>query len=484
MAFKNQIHYQHLLQKHFGFDQFRPLQLEAFEALEKGKNVLVLLPTGGGKSLLYQLPSLDDATDLVLVVSPLIALMDDQVFQGRKKGLRLAALHSGRSRSEKERIISDLREGQLKLLYVTPERFLKTDFREALALRKISLLAIDEAHCISQWGQDFRPDYSRLGDIKKELNPERTLALTATAPPQTRQDILDQLGFKETDSVVLSESVERRNIALSVIDVFEESEKIRAVVALTHQYPGPTILYFSLISHLERVAIELRKLNFSFVKYHGQMGRGPREAAQKAFMKDQSVLILATPAFGLGVDKPNIRNVIHFEVPGSLEAYYQELGRAGRDGLAAHAHLLFAEDDLHIQMDFLKWSMPEPSFLRYLHQLVVDHWAQFLQEGPDFLREKMNFYNRRDFRVETALNLLERWDVLVRTEGRPTSIERALPEIYLDEDLFKQRERSQKMKLLEMLRYAQAESCRKQILLDYFGEAPGNPCGNCDVCSA
>ena len=474
--------YRELARHHFGFEELRPMQEQAFEALAKGHDLLVLLATGGGKSLIYQLPALDAEVDLVLVVSPLIALMDDQVHQGRKKGLKLAALHSGRSRAEKDQILEALKQKKIKLLYVTPERFLKPEFRAALELRNVNLLAIDEAHCISQWGQDFRPDYTRLGDIKKDLNPDRTIALTATAPQKTRDDIIAQLDFDRSTFQILAESVERPNIALNVHSVFDEQEKVRAIIGLLHQNPGASIIYFSLISHLEKVYVELKKLLPTVMKYHGQLPRGNRIGAQNAFLKSDDAVILATPAFGLGVDKPNIRNVIHFEIPGSIEAYYQELGRAGRDGKPAQAHLLFAEDDLQIQMDFLKWSLPEPSFIRYMHQLLSDHWSQFLQEGPDFLRQKMHFYHSRDFRVETALNLLERWDVLHRENNRWSRLENELPEDFLDEDQFKQREKSQQMKLLDLLRYAKSETCRKQSLLIYFGEPEGVSCGKCDVC--
>lgn len=467
----------------FGWSSFRGLQEPVLRSLVNRENVLAVMPTGSGKSLMYQIPAcLNEG--LVLVVSPLIALMRDQVQQANRLNVNFEELNSGQNKNKREQVLQRLRDRKLDLLYLTPERFRKPEFWEALGNQPIRLLAIDEAHCISAWGQDFRPDYSRLLEVREKLGFPQTLALTATATPQVRDDILKQLGLEPSTARVFVDSIARPNLRLNVHAIYGLDEKVRSIVGLSHVIQGSIIGYCSLISTLQKMSHELSKLGLEHAIYHGQLDDKTRHRQQALFLDGKKSLILATPAFGLGVDKPDVRGVVHFEIPGSLESYYQEVGRAGRDGLPSECHLLFDEDDLSIQMDFLKWAMPDPEFIRSVFRLMRDHTDRFRQEGADFLREKMNFYNKRDYRVETALNLLERWDVIRLKDRKVSQLEiiGTLPEEFLDKDQHEKREKTLKMKLYQMLEFAKSEECRVKMIHSYFGETLDSDCGQCDNC--
>lgn len=466
----------------FGWSTFRGLQEPVLKSLLENNNVLAVMPTGSGKSLTYQIPACL-GEGLVLVVSPLIALMRDQVRQAHGKGLNFEELNSGQNKQKREAVLRRLMNRELDLLYLTPERFRKPEFWKALGGQKLRLFAVDEAHCISTWGQDFRPDYSRLKEIRQRLGNPQTLAATATATPQVRQDILVQLGIEDSAKCFV-DSIARPNLSLNLHSVYGVDDKVRSILGLSHSIQGSIIAYGSLISSLQKISSELSKLNVDHAIYHGQLDDKTRHRQQALFLEGKKKLILATPAFGLGVDKPDVRGVIHFEVPGSLESYYQEVGRAGRDGRPSECHLLFDEDDISIQTDFLKWALPEPEFIRAMFRLMTDHTDRFRQEGPDFLREKMNFYNRRDFRVETALNLLERWDVIRMKDKKSshTEILGELPEEFLDKTQHELRDKSLKMKLYQMIEFAKTEECRVRYIHNYFGEELSSDCGHCDNC--
>jgi ATP-dependent DNA helicase RecQ len=469
----------------FGFEQFRGEQETIILHAIAGHSSLVLMPTGQGKSLCYLLPALYFSGEgrLVLVISPLVALMQDQVQKAREFGIAATFINSSLSKQEREERQERIKKGEYQILFVTPERFRKPEFIETLSQRKITLMAIDEAHCISQWGHDFRPDYSRLGDIRQSLNNPPVMALTATATPEVQKDILKQMNLtEETD--VFQGGIERPNLHLNVHSVYGLDEKIRALVGLTHNVDGAQIIYSSLISTLQKVSGELRRMGISHLIYHGDLPSDVKQKSQKQFIVQEKPLILATPAFGLGIDKPNVRTVIHVETPLTLEAYFQEIGRAGRDGKPAQAHLLYDRDDISIQMDFLKWSNPDPGFIHSVFNLIKSNRLKLEQDGIEFLKRQMNFYNSRDFRVETTLNQLERWGCLEKSESKfGFEVVREPSREELDKDLFKLRMDNSNKKLLAMVRWAERENegCRLQEIYEYFGHK-AESCGQCDLC--
>lgn len=472
----------------FGFSSFRAGQGELVEALVAGQNALVLMPTGIGKSLCYQLPARifsEAGKGITLVVSPLIALMKDQVDAAQRKGLRVAFINSSLRADEREARYRALFAGRYELLYVTPERFRVPEFRAALAQNRIALLAIDEAHCISAWGHDFRPDYSRLGDIRRDIlgNPQ-TVALTATATPAVQEDILKQLGLANgSNTAIFNRGIQRPNLAIEVVDVHGLDQKIQGFMAFRHMHPGSSILYFALVQTLEKFSHEIGKLGIEHFVYHGQLGDRERRRAQEGFLSSPHALVLATPAFGLGIDKENVRMVMHAEVPGSLEAYYQEIGRAGRDGGASACVLLFDDDDVTIQRDFTEWANPDPGFIVAVYNLIERNLLRARQEGFGFLRRQMNFFNSRDFRVETAVNLLERWGALEGRSPREWTPIQSPPEEFLDQKLFALRLSGQRAKLTQMVDFVKmTEGCRMLRIAAHFGFPAQAPCQVCDLC--
>lgn len=459
---------QQILREKFGYQDFRGVQSQIIEQILEGKSTLVVMATGSGKSLCFQIPALL-LPGVTLVVSPLIALMQDQVDALLKKKIPATFINSSLDKQERERRMEGVQKGHYKLVYVTPERFRQQSFWDCLKSQEISLLAVDEAHCISQWGHDFRPDYSRLGEIKQKLGNPLTIALTATATARVRQDIRQQLDIPETNQFL--EPVLRSNLSLNVHDVYGLDEKIRAIVGLSHLVPGPQIIYGTLIQSLYAVSRELAKLSLRHMIYHGQLPTSERKKVLRDFIQFDAPVILATPAFGLGVDKPNIRLITHVELPGSLEAYYQEVGRAGRDGLPSECHLLFDQDDVSTQMEFIKWSNPDPGFIMQVYQKIARREGMLDQTGFQYLREQMNFYNNRDFRAETAVNLLERWGCL--EEDRSFKFPyRAVNEPTLDDlnqKLFEARVRSQNQRLYDLVEWLKlAPQARTERLVQYF----------------
>lgn len=493
----------------FGFSSWRGEQEAVIQALAEGQNVLTVMPTGMGKSLCYQVPArvYSEAAQtgaagptLVLVVSPLIALMKDQVDAARSKGLRAAAIHSAMSREEREKVLrwaalgsspeAQSRGGSLEILYATPERFRQDAFWDALRQGGgVRLLAIDEAHCISTWGHDFRLDYSRLGERRAELGNPQTLALTATATKETQIDILKELQLGAANSISIVSSIWRPNLAIEVLETGGLDEKVRAFVMMRHFAPGPAIVYFSLIQTLRKFSDEIERLGFHHTLYHGQLGDKPRRQNQDMFLKGDSDLMLATPAFGLGVDKADIRLLVHAEMPGSMEAYYQEIGRAGRDGALSKCVVLYDPDDVTIQNDFVKWSTPDPGFLQGVHNLISRNEMRARQEGFDYLREQMNFYNKRDFRVETSVALLERWGALTGREPRDWKIIADIPKELLDIAKFKANQKRREEKLQRLAGFFEQPvsdaPCRLASVAASFGEnVAGKKCGVCDACLA
>lgn len=470
----------HKLKENFGYSDFRGDQAAVLNSVLEGKSALVLMPTGMGKSLCYQLPALI-LEGLTVVISPLIALMQDQVDKAQGHGLRATYLASTLTRDERESRYRRIARGDYQIIYVTPERFRKKDFLEVISQRKIALLAVDEAHCISQWGHDFRPDYSRLGDFREILGNPLTLALTATATESVQKDILRQLRIE--NAPIFSSGIERPNLNLRVHEIYGTEEKVRGIVGLRHQMPGSSIVYFSLIQSLYKVSSEIARLGIRHLIYHGQLPAMERKRNQREFIDKDNQLILATPAFGLGVDKKDVRLLIHAETPNSIEAYYQEFGRAGRDGNESDCHLFYDQEDVSIQMEFIKWANPDPDFILQIYRLIEAGGPGLADEGIDFLRSQLNFYNKRDFRAETAVNILERWGCLKPDSSRLgfCAVEEPSEE-QLDRKAIESRLKTQNQKLLDMVRLAQMEKgCRMQEIYQYFGHS-SPVCGKCDLC--
>lgn len=343
-----------VLKERFGFDRFLPGQAEAIAATLAGRDVLCVMPTGSGKSLCYQVPALVDG-GLTLVVSPLIALMKDQVDALVEKGIAAAEINSTVAPEEQDARLDRAASGELRLLYVAPERFKSERFRARIAGIRVSRVAVDEAHCISQWGHDFRPDYRRLGPAVELLGRPPVMALTATAPREVQEDVVAQLALRDPLRLVLG--VVRDNLAFDVVRARGRDEKDEALLARLKR-PGASLVYCASRKQVERLHEMLADRGLSPLRYHAGLSDEERTEAQDAFLSDGAPLLVATNAFGMGVDRPDIRRVIHYEIPRTVEAYVQEAGRAGRDGLEAECTLLFHSADLHVQRWFLESANP------------------------------------------------------------------------------------------------------------------------------
>lgn len=472
-----------ILNKYFGFGSFRGLQETIIKrTTEERKHSLVLMPTGSGKSLCYQIPALY-FENKTIVISPLIALMQDQVDALRKKNVPAAFINSTLSKQEREKRLEDFLNGNIKILYVTPERFRKKDFIEKIKTVKIDLLAVDEAHCISEWGHDFRPDYSRIGEFREILGNPLTIALTATATKDVQEDILVKLNLNKDEVKIFHQGIDRPNLRLEAADVFDDKEKLKEILAALKKYNGSGIIYFSLIKTLEKFSEMIGDRGFERGIYHGKLEDKQRKQMQRDFLGGKQKLILATNAFGMGIDKADIRLVIHAEVPSSIESYYQEIGRAGRDGKDSLCLLLYNQEDLYTQMEFIKWSNPDADFYFALYNLLQRDTGLINSSGIDLIREQMNFKSKNDFRIETALAMLDRYGV---TEGeiekKNLKVIDELPGILQDEEFLKKKLLNDNKKLLSVVNYFRNENCRRVFISDYFGFPGEKPCGNCDNC--
>ena len=341
------------LQNLFGLDDFRPSQREVIEDVLRGKDVLCVMPTGAGKSLCYQLPAAIRG-GLTLVVSPLISLMEDQVQQLRDEGISAALLNSSLSPALRRQTMDELNAGFEGLLYVAPERFSAPDFREMIARNKPDLFVIDEAHCISQWGHDFRPDYSRLGQVRADLGSPPCIALTATATEDVRNDIIRQLALHEPTVVVTG--FDRPNLSYQSRRTAKAAEKLAELQDLIRSEPGSTIVYCATRKAVDEVKgfLSGNFKNRPIFAYHAGMDTTARTTNQEQFMSTPRAIAVATNAFGMGINKPDIRLLIHYNIPGTLEAYYQEAGRGGRDGAPSRCVMLFAYQDRYTQEFFIE----------------------------------------------------------------------------------------------------------------------------------
>lgn len=480
------------LRKHFGFEDFREGQREVINTILSGKDAVVVMPTGSGKSLCYQLPAMmmDGAT---LVVSPLIALMKDQVDALRARGLPATFINSAINEAEQRSRIESLRRGEYKLVYVAPERFRSPRFNAALQSVNISLFAVDEAHCVSTWGHDFRPDYLRLKNVIESLGNTRTLALTATATPYVRSDIIQQLGLKAPQTFV--SGFDRPNLSIEVVHTQREREKIARIRRLAKAHPGSGIIYTSTRKAVEQVGASLQDLGLSVVTYHAGLTDLQRIRAQEDFMTSRKQMIVATNAFGMGIDKPDIRFVVHYQMPGSIEAYYQEIGRAGRDGLPSSCLLLFNYADKNTHDFFIEGSYPNASLVKDVYDTLVSTGLKRIELSAREIGKLMG--ERNEMAINSALYLLERAGHIERAMSGPNRGESSstksrsmsmlddppVTRLRVNHTEVVRRGELERRKLREMIEFCYAERCFRAYILDYFGDRyHARECGTCGNC--
>lgn len=391
------------LLKHFGFTDFREGQAEVIESVIDGTDCVVVMPTGGGKSLCYQLPAVM-MEGVALVVSPLIALMKDQVDALSARGIPTTFINSSLSYSELSNRLTSIQRGRFKMVYVAPERFRNEAFERSIAGISVGLFAVDEAHCISRWGHDFRPDYTRLRQAAEGLGRPQIIALTATATPQVRDDIVNQLGLRRARIFVAG--FDRPNLALRVVHVKSQREKLDILKGVVSESVGSGIIYAATRKGVEQISSRLKVAGFQVEPYHAGLSDQERTRAQDKFMSGGLQAIIATNAFGMGIDKPDIRFVVHYHVPGSVEAYYQEVGRAGRDGLPADCILLFNYADTRTQQFFIEGSHPAPELIVDVYSLLTSMGGERINLSPQEIAAQLGIKN--EMAVNTALLVLEK----------------------------------------------------------------------------
>ncbi|HEX5820124.1 MAG TPA: RecQ family ATP-dependent DNA helicase [Gemmatimonadales bacterium] len=438
-----------LLAAHFGYSDFRPGQSDVVTAILAGRDTLAILPTGGGKSVCFQVPALT-LGGLTVVVSPLISLMQDQVDACRRRGIAAAALTSATTADERAHTLQQLSRRELRLLYLSPERLVGRA-RELAALGgRPALLAVDEAHCISEWGPDFRPEFRRLGSARRDLGDPPCAALTGSATPEVRADITRVLALGARDRrgpVVILRSFDRQNLHFAVRQVRSERERYERLVALLRAHERLAIVYVSTRSVAEALVRSLRFAGFSALPYHARLDGEQRAAILRRFLAEQVDVVVATCAFGMGIDAPRVRLVAHWTLPGSPEAYYQEAGRAGRDGDAAHCVLLFRRGDADVHRRMLDVTLPPERLLRRA-------WAD-----PALAARQSAEVRASIARLHAELV----HDGTVRWEPHRT------------------RRRGIGRRIAMMRRFATGWGCRRRKLLGYFGEPPST-CAGCDWC--
>ena len=462
-----------------GFQSLRPGQVEAAESVLAGQDTLAVLSTGSGKSAIYQLAGLL-SKGATLVVSPLIALQRDQVDALRERALGAAQLNSSVPEGERAEALAELAEDSLEFLFLAPEQLGNPEILDELAAGAPSLVVVDEAHCISEWGHDFRPDYLRLGAAIETLGHPPVLALTATAAPPVRDEIVERLGLRDPEIVV--RGFDRPNIDLAVERFHDERHKDEALLDTVAAAAKPGIVYAATRKRTEELAAALAERGVEAAAYHAGLKASDREAAQERFMDGGLEAIVATTAFGMGVDKANVRFVFHAEVPESVDSYYQEVGRAGRDGEPAQAILFYRPEDLGLRRFFAGGGHVGVDELREVAEAVAQARDPIapgdLQQATDLSQSKLATAVSR-LEDAGAVQVLPTGHVARPRDAPP--VEEAVQEALDDEEDRRELERSR----LEMMRsYAEADGCRREFVLSYFGEPFEAPCGRCDNCRA
>ena len=441
------------LRQTFGHTRLRPGQQEVIERALAGRDTLAIMPTGAGKSLCYQLPALL-LEGTTVVASPLISLMKDQADRLVERGVEAETVNSTLSAAEEAAALEQIEASRAQFVFTTPERLADPEFIATLRHTPIDLLVIDEAHCISRWGHDFRPAYLELGHAAKELGDPTILALTATVTAQVVEDIRHALGRPRMQ--VVDVGLYRPNLVYAVRQITNEREKRATLLALLRAHEGAAIVYTATVKVAEAVHAFLRAEGENALLYHGRLAAYERAQRQDAFMEGRARIMVATNAFGMGIDKADIRAVIHYQVPGSIEAYYQESGRAGRDGAHAWCTLIYDHEDRRVQQYFLAGHTPEAGELRAVHEGVVDNLAKGRVARDRAILEEAGLLRRERVAYSRFVDLARRCRELREADRE---------------------------KLERITFYAHGAHCRWKIILEYFGEGEGfEACGRCDNC--